>query len=146
MTDYTTDANSFSDELKKNNIVTVYQYVYDQMIKKRQELRRYLLEPLNNKLPEEYKPIRETYYNGSGKAKNYVEKMIIKTANERLLSQLEEMDKLRLLKNGQDMASMEWMPYEYNSIVYVPENLSLCSILKELIEEENNNGLSRFVY
>ncbi|MEX0447881.1 transposase [Xenorhabdus sp. SGI246] len=127
-------------------MITVYQYVYDKMIKKREEIRSYLLGPLNDNFPEEYKPIRELYYNGSAKGKSYVEKMIIKTADDLLLSQFEKMDRLRLLENGNDMFSMELKPNEYNSIVYVPENLSFCSIMKELIEEENNNHTSRFVY
>ncbi|PHM25796.1 transposase [Xenorhabdus budapestensis] len=127
-------------------MITVYQYIYDQMIKKREEIRSYLLAPLNDNLPEKYKPIRELYYTGSAKGKTYVEKMIIKTADDLLLFQLEKMDRLRLLENGQDMFSMELKSDEYNSIVSVPENLSFCSIMKELIEEENNNHTSRFVY
>ncbi|WP_115826445.1 transposase [Xenorhabdus cabanillasii] len=127
-------------------MITVYQYIYDKMIKKREEMRSYLLCPLSDDLPEEYKPIRELYYTGSAKGKSCVEKMIIKTADDLLLFQLEKLDKLRLLENGQDMFSMELKPKEYNSIVYVPENLSFCSIMKELIEEENNNRTSRFVY
>ncbi|WP_274714756.1 transposase [Xenorhabdus bovienii] len=101
---------------------------------------------MSDDLPEEYKPIRELYYTGSAKGKSYVEKMIIKTADDLLLLQLEKMDKLRFLENGQDMFSMELKLNEYNSIVHVPQNLSFCSIMKELIEEENNNHISRFVY
>ncbi|MDE9459735.1 transposase [Xenorhabdus bovienii] len=127
-------------------MITVYQYIYDKMIKKREEMHSYLLCPLIDDLPEEYKPIRELYYTGSAKGKSCVEKMIIKTADDLLLFQLEKMDKLRLLENGQDMFSMELKPKEYNSIVSVPKNLSFCSIMKELIEEENNNHTSRFVY
>ncbi|CBJ80425.1 hypothetical protein [Xenorhabdus bovienii] len=127
-------------------MITVYQYIYDKMIKKREEMRSYLLGPLSDDLPEEYKPIRELYYTGSAKGKSYVEKMIIKTADDLLLLQLEKMDKLRFLENGQDMFSMELKLNEYNSIVHVPQNLSFCSIMKELIEEENNNHISRFVY
>ncbi|CDL83142.1 transposase [Xenorhabdus szentirmaii] len=109
-------------------------------------MRSYLLGPLSDDFPEEYKPIRELYYTGSAKGKSCVEKMIIKTADDLLLFQLEKMDKLRLLENSQDMFSMELKPKEYNSIVYVPENLSFCSIMKELMAEENNNHASRFVY
>ncbi|MDE9545198.1 transposase [Xenorhabdus bovienii] len=127
-------------------MITVYQYIYDKMIKKREEMRSYLLGPLSDDFPEKYKPIRELYYTGSAKGKSCVEKMIIKTADDLLLFQLEKMDKLRLLENGQDMFSMELKPNEYNSIVYVPENLSFCSIMKELMAEENNNHASRFVY
>ncbi|MBI6550811.1 transposase [Xenorhabdus lircayensis] len=120
-------------------MITVYQYIYDKMIKKREEMRSYLLGPLSDDFPEEYKPIHELYYTGSAKGKSCVEKMIIKTADDLLFFQLEKMDKLRLLENGQDMFSMELKPKEYNSIVCVPENLSFCSIMKELMEEENNN-------
>ncbi|CDH20871.1 hypothetical protein XBKQ1_2810017 [Xenorhabdus bovienii str. kraussei Quebec] len=127
-------------------MITVYQYIYDKMIKKREEMRSYLLGPLSDDFPKKYKPIRELYYTGSAKGKSCVEKMIIKTADDLLLFQLEKLDKLRLLENGQDMFSMELKPKEYNSIVYVPENLSFYSIMKELIEEENNNHTSRFVY
>ncbi|MBD2779397.1 transposase [Xenorhabdus szentirmaii] len=127
-------------------MITVYQYIYDKMIKKREEMRSYLLGPLSDDFPEEYKLIRELYYTGSAKGKSCVEKMIIKTADDLLLFQLEKMDKLRLLENGQNMFSMELKPKEYNSIVYVPENLSFCSIMKELMVEENNNHASRFVY
>ncbi|WP_340608143.1 transposase [Xenorhabdus bharatensis] len=127
-------------------MITVYQYVYDKMIKKREEMRSYLLSPSSDNLPEEYKPIREMYYQGPANGKSYVEKMIIKTADNLLFSQFEKMDKLRLLENGQDMFSMELKPDEYNSIVYVPDNLSFCSIMKELIKEENNNHTSQFVY
>ncbi|MBD2786659.1 transposase [Xenorhabdus sp. DI] len=127
-------------------MITVYQYIYDKMIKKREEMRSYLLGPLSDNLPEEYQPIRELYYHGSAKGKSYVEKMIIKTADDLLLFQFEKMDRLRLLENGKNMFSMVLKPNEYNSVVYVPENLSFCSIIKELIEEENNNHTSRFVY
>ncbi|MDX7989475.1 transposase [Xenorhabdus sp. 12] len=127
-------------------MTTVYQYLYDKMIKKREEMRSYLLGPLSDDLPEEYKPIRELYYHGSAKGKSYVEEMIIKTTNDTLLIQLEKLDRLRLLENGKDMFSLVLTPKEYNSVVFVPKNLSFCSIMKELIEEEKNNPTSQFVY
>ncbi|WP_275382330.1 hypothetical protein, partial [Xenorhabdus bovienii] len=104
--------------LIQHNMITAYQYIYDKMVKKREEMRSYLLGPLSDDFPEEYKPIRELYYTGSAKGKSCVEKMIIKTADDLLLFQLEKMDKLRLLENGQDIFSMELKPNEYNSIVY----------------------------
>ncbi|KLU14071.1 MULTISPECIES: hypothetical protein [Xenorhabdus] len=128
-------------------MITVYQYIHDKMIKDREKMRNYLLGPLDDDFPKEYKPIRDLYYNGSDEGKAFVERMIIKTADNILFSQLEKMDRLRFLENGKDMFSMLLNPKEYHgSGVFVPENLSFCSIMKELLEEEKNNSTSPFVY